>query len=197
VRKGQQTRQRILLRAARLFNQKGYHGSSLSDVLRATGLQKGGIYNHFESKEQLAVEAFDTAIQLVARRFEQALAGKRHGLDRLHAIVDVFRGYAIDPPVPGGCPIMNTAIENDDGNPTLRRRARQAMDQYRAMVRTIVTKGIERGELRANLDPDQVVTLLTAACEGGLMLSKLYDDPGFINATADHLSRYVDQNLRP
>jgi len=197
MRKGEQTRQHILLRAARVFNQKGYHGSSLSDVLRVTGLKKGGIYNHFESKEQLAVEAFDLAVQLAGKRFEQALAGKRHAADRLLAILDVFRNYAVDPPVPGGCPIMNTAIESDDGNPVLRRRARQAMDQWRNLVRTIVAKGIERGELRPGLDPDQIASLLTAALEGGLMLSKLYDDPSHINAIADHLTQYVDANLRP
>jgi len=194
--KGEQTRERILLRAARLFNQKGYYGSSLADLLRATGLQKGGIYNHFQSKEQLALEAFDMAIGLVGRRFEQAIAGKRHAADRLLAILGEFRHYAVDPPVPGGCPIMNTAIESDDANPALRRRARLAMDRWRDFLRTIVTKGVERGELRSTLDPNHVSTLLTAALEGGLMLSKLYDDPSHINAVADYLTRYVEAQLR-
>ena len=196
MRKGEQTRQHILLRAARVFNQKGYSGSSLNDVLRATGLKKGGIYNHFDSKEQLAVEALDTAVAIVAKRFEQALSGKRHAADRLLAILGVFRNYATDPPVPGGCPIMNTAIESDDGNPALRRHARQAMDQFRGMLRTVVAKGLERGELRPGPDPEQIAILLTAALEGGLMLSKLYGDPGFINAIADHWTHYVDSTLR-
>ena len=196
MRKGEQTRERILLRAARLFNQKGYYGSSLSDVLRATGLQKGGIYNHFTSKEQLALEAFDMAVQIVGRRFEQALAGKRHAADRLLAILGVFRTYSTDPPVGGGCPIMNTAIESDDTNPALRRRARQAMDQWRGLLRTIIGKGVERGELRRDLDPDHAATLLTAALEGGLMMSKLYDDPAHVNTVADYLTHYVETSLR-
>ena len=60
--KGEQTRERILARSAQLFNRQGYSGSSLSDIMRETGLEKGGIYNHFSSKEQLALEAFDTPI---------------------------------------------------------------------------------------------------------------------------------------
>ena len=52
--KGEQTRERILARSAQLFNRQGYFGSSLADIMRETGLEKGGIYNHFSSKEQLA-----------------------------------------------------------------------------------------------------------------------------------------------
>src|SRR6266481_3270397 len=57
--KGEQTRREIVQKAAPLFNQKGYQGTSLSDLMDATGLQKGGIYRHFSSKEDLAAEAFD------------------------------------------------------------------------------------------------------------------------------------------
>jgi TetR/AcrR family transcriptional repressor of nem operon len=58
VRKGQETRQEIIRKAAPIFNRKGYSGAALSDLMRATGLDKGGIYRHFESKQELAVDAF-------------------------------------------------------------------------------------------------------------------------------------------
>jgi len=66
--KGEQTRTMILERTAQLFSCKGYFGSSLSDIMEATGLEKGGIYNHFTSKEQLALEAFDYAFEMVQQR---------------------------------------------------------------------------------------------------------------------------------
>ena len=66
--KGVLTRERIVHLAAPVFNKKGYAGASMADNLAATGLQKGGIYNHFESKEQLAVEAFDYAIEMMIER---------------------------------------------------------------------------------------------------------------------------------
>src|SRR5260221_531647 len=71
MRKGEQTRQEIIRKAAPIFNQRGYDGAALSDLMRATGLEKGGIYRHFESKEQLAAEAFDYAWKLaIDTRFE-------------------------------------------------------------------------------------------------------------------------------
>ena len=57
--KGDDTKERIIEQTAPLFNQMGFFGSSLSDIMQATGLKKGGIYNHFGSKEQLALEAYD------------------------------------------------------------------------------------------------------------------------------------------
>ena len=47
MRKGEQTGQEIIRKAAPIFNQKGYDGAALSDLMRATGLEKGGIYGHF------------------------------------------------------------------------------------------------------------------------------------------------------
>src|SRR5437868_14041139 len=57
--KGEQTRRKIVEAAAPIFNKRGYEGSSLNELMEATGLKKGGIYRHFTSKEELAAEAFD------------------------------------------------------------------------------------------------------------------------------------------
>jgi TetR/AcrR family transcriptional repressor of nem operon len=52
--KGEQTRREIVEKAAPLFNQKGFEGTSLADLMQATGLKKGGIYRHFSGKRELA-----------------------------------------------------------------------------------------------------------------------------------------------
>jgi TetR/AcrR family transcriptional repressor of nem operon len=81
MRKGEQTRQEIIRKAAPIFNQQGYAGSALSDLMRATGLEKGGIYRHFDSKEQLAAEAFDYA-------WQETLDARIHDLDIIPNSVD-------------------------------------------------------------------------------------------------------------
>lgn len=196
MRKGELTREHILDKAATLFNQQGFSGASLSDIMEATGLQKGGIYRHFESKEALALEAFDHAVGRVRARFVEALADRRHAMDRLLAIVSVFRAYLTDPPVPGGCPVMNTAIENDDGNPELRRRARAVMDEWRLLIRRTVERGRERGELRPGADPDEVATVMISLLEGAIMMSKLYRDGSHLRHATEHLERHLEATLR-
>jgi AcrR family transcriptional regulator len=165
--------------------------------MRATGLEKGGIYNHFTSKEQLALEAFDYAYELVAQRTRQALNGKAHAIERLAAIVSVFEGLVATPLVAGGCPILNSAIEADDANEPLRARAAQAMDNLRVgTVCRIVQRGIERGEIRADVDADEVASVLVALLEGAVMLSNLYKDPVHMRRAASHCLQYI-ATLRP
>lgn len=190
--KGQQTRERILARSAQLFNRRGYAGASLSDIMHATGLEKGGIYNHFASKEQLALEAFDYACELVAGRTQQALNGKFHAIERLRAIVSVFEGLVLHPLVAGGCPILNTAIEADDANEPLRTRAVKAMDELRlATICRIVQLGIERGEIRPDVDGDEVASVLVALLEGAVMLSSLYRDAVHMQRAVQHSLQYI------
>jgi AcrR family transcriptional regulator len=196
VARGEGTRENIIRQAATLFNQHGFAGSSMSDVMAATGLQKGGIYRHFESKEQLAVEAFDYAVSLVGRRFAVALEGKTHAIDRLDAIVSVFAGLSTDPPVPGGCPVMNAGIENDDGNPVLRERAREAMDGLRGLVARVAQRGKERGEVRPEVDGDALASVMVCMLEGAVMMSRLYGDDVHVARAAAHLRRYLDERVR-
>lgn len=193
--KGAVTRERIIQLAAPVFNKKGYAGASMADILEATGLQKGGLYNHFESKEQLAVEAFDFSIAHMIARWQKAIEGKRHAADRLLAVVGMFDGYLLKPGS-GGCPLMNTAIEADDNQPVLRARARKAMDQTLAAIEHIAARGRERGELRRNTDPQHVATILMSTLEGALMISKLYNEPRYLKQAQDQMNRWILSELK-
>jgi TetR/AcrR family transcriptional regulator, transcriptional repressor for nem operon len=191
MRKGERTRQMIVERAAPVFNIHGYFGASMSDLIRETRIGKGGIYNHFESKEALAVEAFDFAVDLVRERFHTALVGRERAVERLLAIVGVFRSVIDDPPLPGGCPVLNTAIEADDTNLPLRDRAKQVMDEWQELIIRVARKGIRTGELRPEADPEVLATVITATLEGAVMLSKLYRDPIHMRRAVDHLTVHI------
>lgn len=193
--KGEQTRAMILARVAPLFNQQGYFGSSLSDIMQQTGLEKGGIYNHFKSKEQLALEAFDYSYSILDQRIRGVLAGKKHAIERLFAILTYFQDLIDDPPIPGGCPILNTAIESDDAEPALRDRARSAMDELRSTARRIISKGIERGEVRPGVDAETWASMLIAALEGAVMLSRLYQDSTHMSRVCAYLRHCIERDL--
>jgi TetR/AcrR family transcriptional regulator, transcriptional repressor for nem operon len=193
--KGEETKEKIIKQAAELFNKQGYAGSSISDIMRVTQLQKGGIYNHFQSKDQLAVEAFDYAIALIQQYYRTAWKSKRHAIERLQAIIEAFRDYTDNPPIPGGCPLLNTAIESDDAHPVLRDRAQQAMTSWRDLFGLIIAKGIQRGEIRPDVDADEVATIIISTLEGSVMMSKLYGDPIHIQRAINHLHHYLRSNL--
>ncbi|MDJ0743932.1 MAG: TetR/AcrR family transcriptional regulator [Xenococcaceae cyanobacterium MO_167.B27] len=190
--KAEQTKANIIEQAASLFNQKGYAAASIADIMEATGLKKGGIYNHFQSKDELAVAAFDYAVDLVNQRILGAVTQEKNALARLKALVAVHLDYIDNPPVPGGCPIMNTAIEWDDNDSILRDRAKQAMDSWRNLIIRIVEKGIKKGEVKANTESQTVATVLISTIEGGIMMSKLYQDSIHLERVAISLHTYLD-----
>ena len=189
--KGALTRERIVETAATLFSERGFFGSSMADVVEATGLQKGGLYNHFSSKEELALASFDWAVGQVERRYAAALDGVPGTVDRLLAIVEVIRGLVADRALPGGCPILTTAIEADGTMPALADRAREAMTRWQKLIGANVKAGVERGELRPEADPYVVATIVTATLEGAVFLSKLYDDDTAMHRAVDHVAAYL------
>ena len=185
------TRERIVERAARVFNRHGYAATSMAVLLDEVGLRKGGLYNHFASKEQLAVEALDFAVGCVTERFEAALATATSAPARLRAVVEVMSGLVRDPALPGGCPVMRTAVESVDGHPALRERAQQAMTRWQRLVGRIVKDGMAAGEITPGVDPRQVATVLTATLEGGVMLALLLGDPKQMRRVEAHLDGYI------
>src|SRR5882757_1664739 len=111
MNKGEETRQKIIAAAAPLFNKQGYAGCALKDIMEATGLEKGGIYRHFETKEELAAEAFDYAWNLASTKRRQNLDAIPNHVDRLKQYI---ANFVTRVGLPGGCPLPNTAVDSDD-----------------------------------------------------------------------------------
>jgi AcrR family transcriptional regulator len=189
--KGERTRRRIVERCAAVFNERGYAGASMRDLVAATGLGKGGIYNHFGSKEALALAAFDHSVSLLGDRFAAARATSDDAIDQLVAVVHAFGGWARQPALPGGCPIMNTAIETVDTNPELRANARDAMTRWHRLIGAVVKHGVAQGTLARSTDPYALATLVTSSLEGALMLTRLYDDATHMDRVVAHLVDHV------
>ena len=190
MKKGERTRGMIVERSAPVFNTNGYFGTSMNDLVRKTGLEKGGIYNHFASKEELALEAFDFSMGVMRERYREALSDRKGALERLFAVIDVLGELVEHPPVPGGCPILNTAIEADDTNPLFKEKAREAMTDWHRLIGKITKDGVESGELSPQADPYEMASIVTSTLEGALMISKLFDDPTHMQRAVEHLKRY-------
>jgi TetR/AcrR family transcriptional repressor of nem operon len=193
--KGELTRREIVRKAAPLFNRKGYEGTSLSDLMQATGLQKGGIYRHFSGKQQLAAEAFDYS-------WEKAVSGRLEGVNdvpnsvqRLKKMIDNFVEKR-EGLVPGGCPLMNTAVESDDGNTLLRARAKKALQSWTARLSKITAEGIARREINPRIKPLDLAQLIISSLEGALLLSRLQNSTAPLRNIQLHLHHHLDHVIR-
>jgi TetR/AcrR family transcriptional repressor of nem operon len=195
VTKGEQTRREIVQKAAPLFNQKGYEGTSLSDLMRATGLKKGGIYRHFSSKEELAGEAFDYSWEMALGKRQDGVKEIPNSVDRLKKMIGNFVEVRTGL-VPGGCPLMNTAVEADDGNARLRARARKAFQSWLKRLSSITSEGIQKRQIDSRVDPRKLSRLIIGSLEGALLISRLQDDDAPLRDVRRHLDDYLEQIVR-
>lgn len=164
----------------------------MSDIMRATGLKKGGIYNHFANKDELALAALNFSVELVQTHYRNSLRGKRHAIVRLRALIEAFCHLMESPPVKGGCPLLNTAIDSDDTHPALRRRARQAMDAWHSLIHKIVVLGVKHRQIKQLPAVDSLATVIISTLEGGLMLTQLYGDLTYLHRAKQHLLDYLE-----
>jgi len=192
--KGDQTRERIIAKAAELFNQRGLEGTSMADLMEATGLEKGGIYRHFPSKEAVAAEAFDYAWEEAFQERVRGLGSISGSVDRLKHLIANF--VERRPSIPGGCPLLNTAVDSDDGNPVLRERARQALGKWQNLLVSVIKEGIQRREIRREVDPNRLAMLIISSLEGALMISRLERNRDALVAARSHLDSYLEKEIR-
>lgn len=193
--KGEQTRRVIIEKAAPIFNRHGYEGAALSDLMRATGLEKGGIYRHFESKQELAEEAFDYAWKLAMDTRFEGTGHVPNAVDRLKLFIRNFRDRRTGL-VRGGCPLLNTAIDSDDGNPQLRSKARQALAWWLDRLQSIAEEGRRRGEVRSNVNSAELAMLIVSTLEGSLVLSRLQRKDEPLDFACRHLEEYLETKVR-
>jgi TetR/AcrR family transcriptional repressor of nem operon len=191
--KGQETRQRIIAEAASIFNQRGYEGGSIQAIMDATGLEKGGIYRHFESKEELAAEAFDYAWTVATSKRRQNLDVIPNHADRLKQHI---ANFVTRSGLPGGCPLLNTAVDSDNGNPVLRDRVRKALRNWQAHLRTILEDGAQAGTVRKDIDPSAAANRIIGSLEGAMLISRIERNDQALRQCLEDLDSYVDSKLR-
>ncbi len=192
--KGEETRKRIVSRTADLLNTRGYLSTPVSEIMRVAGLQKGGIYRHFDSRAALAREAFEYAFGRMRDRLTGAIEGRTTATDKLFALLDVVRNAAREDVFRGGCPIMNLAVESDDADPELRKLAREAMARLIGLFESVIAQGIKQGEFAAG-DARARAIWMVAGIEGAIALSNLYKDRAYMEAVLDHLGRSVESGF--
>ncbi|MAZ73397.1 MAG: TetR family transcriptional regulator [Flavobacteriaceae bacterium] len=193
MRNAQTTRELILKESANLFNTQGYKATSISDITRATGLTKGAIYRHFDSKSDLEQQALRALGTLMFTELGQDIQAAPTFQLKMDATFAFFEKYMHTPVYKGGCPLMNAAIEADDTNNALRQQTFQMLAQLKASLEKIITNGIVNKQVNATTDASFYATIFIATLEGGIMMSKLERTTDAISKTILHLKKLVQE----
>ena len=98
--------------------------------------------------------------------------------------------------IPGGCPLLNTAVDSDDGNPQLRAKARKALSSWLDRLQVIAEEGKCRGEVRSDVDSAKLAMLIVSTLEGSVMIRRLQKKDGPLDLACDHLEEYLETKVR-
>ncbi len=168
--KADRTRQFIIEASAPLINKKGMAGTSLSDIMEATKLAKGGIYGNFENKEEICVESFLYLRSQLAGKLDLAISKGNSAKAKLFNLLAVYEN---DKNMTEGCPILNFGVEADDTNPIIKEQVKNAIRSAQKRFFTIVEDGIKNKELSTEINAEQFSIKVFAMIEGGILCRKV------------------------
>lgn len=171
--KSENTKQLIIESTASLFNTKGYAGTSINDLMEATGLSKGCIYGNFENKDEIALLVFDYNFGKVTQHMKERIIATDNSIERLLVYPNTYRNYFRYPYLQAGCPILNTATEVDDTHPKLKKSVQKALDIWRTSIENQVKRGISRNEIREDTNPEEIAVIMISMIEGAFMQAKV------------------------
>lgn len=189
--KAERTRQFIIERTAPVFNEKGFAGTSLNDLTQATGLTKGSIYGNFENKDEVALAAFDYNFNRVTNYIKAKITATENSIERLLVYPQVYRNFLVLPFLKPGCPILNTSTEADDTHPGLKEKAAAALKFWKTSVENQIKRGIERGEIREDVNPAQIAVVLLSLIEGSIMQAKVVQNSKDLKIAMDYLGQII------
>jgi AcrR family transcriptional regulator len=173
MRNPETTKNLIVSKAISIFNQKGYRATSLSDITKATGMTKGAIYGNFENKDAVAVASFEYAIGRVLDDLRMHIKAAPTAPMKLKAILNYYSKYIENPPIAGGCPVINTSVEADDDHPMLRTRAVGTIAMIKGSLQQIITRGLQEGQIREGVDAHLYASMFYSTISGAILISRV------------------------
>jgi len=191
--KADRTRQFIIETAAPIFNKKGVAGTSISDIMEATHLAKGGVYGNFENKDQICLEVFNYLAKSLCDAINKSLAGKTTAKEKLFALFNFYKDRLFKSNS-GGCPILNFGTEADDTNPVIKDRVKEAIETSQSRIAGLVKLGIVDGEFKATFDGETFAVKAFAMIEGAIMISRVQSSNHQMVLITDLLKAEIEEN---
>ena len=189
--KAEKTRQFIIEQSAAIINKKGMSGTSITDLMEATKLAKGGIYGNFESKEEICLEVFDYLAGSAGRALETAIANLPTAKKKLFAMLEFYQ-YQIAMNERGGCPLLNFGLEADDTNEALRQRVTKGIKRVQQRMAKLIEDGKSNGEFSSKVDSAKFALKMFVMIQGAMFTARVSNSPATMSTIVDLLKEEID-----
>jgi TetR/AcrR family transcriptional regulator, transcriptional repressor for nem operon len=192
VGKSDTTRQYIIEKTAPVFNKHGFDGATLGLLQEATGLTKGSLYGNFTDKQSIAKEAFRYSMEKVREFVGGKVHVQRSSKQKLLALLTFYSEYVFNPPIAGGCPLLNNAVEADDHHTFMRKTVSAEIDKTISFISSLLEDGKRNGEFRKNIKCAELATVFFTSIEGAIMVSRVSGSDTAMKSVIRHCKNLLD-----
>jgi TetR/AcrR family transcriptional repressor of lmrAB and yxaGH operons len=177
------TREHILRTTCILMEKQGYHGTGLNEIVKESGAPKGSLYHYFpDGKEQITSEAVIQSGKATATQIQNGLIGNDDAAKAIHDFVLNIADHVESSGFAAGSPLTAVAMETATKSERINLACREA---YSLLEKAFREKLLESDY--SKVKADELGTFITAAIEGGIILSRTYHTGDPLRSVAKHL----------
>lgn len=192
--KGTQTRRNIIEKSLQLFSVKGYYNTSVSDILGATGLTKGGLYGHFASKEDIWYAVYDEAVSIWKGIVFNGIRNNSDPLKRIDKFIENdMNDYLGADVFEGGCFFLNMLVELSGQSASMSRQILRGFVRLSGLLRSWLKEADQKGMLQAGLDFKEIANFIIISLNGAAALYISSRDRSILEQTIRQLRFYISQ----
>ena len=189
---GRETRQNIIEKSLQIFSVKGYYNTSISDIMAATGLTKGGLYAHFDSKEDLWNASYERAVEIWKGIVFKDVRKVSDPLDRIgKTIENDLRDYCCGEVFEGGCFFFNSLVELSGQSAAMSGRIMEGFTQFSDLLASWLEEAKSEGKLKPGVRIKEVADFIVTSINGAAALYVATRNNRFPQAIEHQINTYI------
>ena len=194
--KGNQTRRNIVEESLQLFSVKGYFNTSISDILKATGLTKGGLYGHFASKEDIWFAVYEEAVRIWKDIVFAGIRSNSDPVQRIELFIENdINNYLGANVFEGGCFFLNMLVELSGQSDSMSHHILGGFVRLSELLHSWLEEASKKDILKDSLDLDEVANFIVISLNGAAAMYTSSRDESILKQTILQLHFYIE-NLK-
>lgn len=188
-----ESKRRLLDAAFRVIRSRGFSATRVEDICEAAGVSKGSFFHHFQSKEDLALEAAAHWNAVTGELFRNApYHAVADPLDRLLAYID-FRQALLQGDLPSFTCLVGTMLQETYGTwPAIRDACDASISAHAATLEPDIAAAVEKYGVKGGFTPRSLALHTQAVIQGAFILAKAKGGPAVAAESLSHLRRYIE-----
>ncbi|WP_285349496.1 TetR/AcrR family transcriptional regulator [Pseudomonas sp. ME-P-057] len=173
--------------AMEMFSRRGYHATAVKDITSAAGVPKGSFYNHFASKEDLALHTLECYWAYALEGLKMLSRPAEPAKTRLLNYFEALNSYAEKHRYKTGCMVGNLATEMSEHSEKIRAKVSQVFDVWTTSLEACIRQGQADRSITNIMDSDKLAAFLLNSWEGSVLRAKADRSGRPLNVFAEFL----------